>query len=63
MSHALTGHNDRSSLLENGSYANGRMRIISRGETNDRGIMFVLEDDGIVKGECVVTEEGVLRDK
>ena len=24
----------------------------------DRGTMFVLEDDGIVKGECVVTDEG-----
>lgn len=24
----------------------------------DRGRMFVLEDDGIVKGECVVTDEG-----
>lgn len=24
----------------------------------DRGRMFVLEDDGIIKGECVVTDEG-----
>lgn len=24
----------------------------------DRGTMFVLEEDGIVKGECVVTDEG-----
>ena len=24
----------------------------------DRGTMFTLEDDGIVKGECVVTDEG-----
>ena len=24
----------------------------------DRGTMFVLENDGIVKGECVVTDEG-----
>ena len=24
----------------------------------DRGTMFVLEEDGIIKGECVVTDEG-----
>ena len=24
----------------------------------DRGAMFVLEEDGIIKGECVVTDEG-----
>ena len=24
----------------------------------DRGTMFLLEDDGVVKGECVVTDEG-----
>jgi len=24
----------------------------------DRGTMFALEDDGIIKGECVVTDEG-----
>ena len=24
----------------------------------DRGTMFALEDDGIVKGECVITDEG-----
>lgn len=24
----------------------------------DRGTMFILEEDGIVKGECVVTDEG-----
>lgn len=24
----------------------------------DRGTMYVLEDGGIVKGECVVTDEG-----
>ena len=24
----------------------------------DRGTMYVLEDDGIVKGQCIVTDEG-----
>ena len=24
----------------------------------DRGVMFILEEDGVVKGECVVTDEG-----
>ncbi len=24
----------------------------------DRGVMFLLEEDGVVKGECVVTDEG-----